>query len=598
MASKHKAARLLTLALSVLAFGAPSSHAEETLRVNLLDNGDFEEQAPGHRGPRGVVRIPWWRSSHGVEMIVGEAGSRALVTAPEQFAEQPVAAYAPLVEELRVRGEVVGRGVLELRDGAGRVALEVGDDSGAAVAFDVPMADFAQAAGRALTPRFVLRLSATDSPARWDELACEVALPLPSEEELRFEIVEELEWIFGLWLDRCLDDVGEEATGLACHILDVITGERLATTGTSVHPLMIQLRRAAAVEEHDRWRRATDRFLDDLFRRCLHPTTGLPRTWDPQADRPRESPVEIHMMLELLLDVVQQGPMNFRTRALEAAMQIGDHVLERGILPDGNVAASYFPATGEPNPEVSVLRRLDVPAQLARLGRTTEDFRYSRAAREACVTFDFTNFWPGTWDAIDPGWDDNYGHYGERATVMWKAHPDDEAFKRISYGGAVHYHEPWRDALRLGGNVAADQVRCWFVLKEIAELEPVTREEIAALLRMAARSHFKGEQYENGTWGDVTVYDFDPKGNLNVGDLPGTPMNLLHGLAGLYSEELGLRDEETRAMFTAVFRSSRAHYKREFGYLTGRAEVAGHNYGGGEVRFAVGLVEMLRRLSD
>lgn len=595
MRTEHKSMPLLLIALFAVCL--ETSRAEDTHAFNLLDNGGFEEASPGLRGRDGLERIPWWKSSAGASMIEGEESAHFLVTRAGAWARQPVAAYGPLASELQVRGRVRGSGALTLIDGSGeRATIELASDSSDWRSFSYTGSDFADRLGRSLTPRFELEVSAQDR-ADWDDLEFLVELPLPTETELRDEIVAELDWVFSLWLERCLDDVGPEPSHLPCHLLDVVTGERIATGAVGLHPLTTLMREAASYEDNPMWRDAVDKQLNDLLDRCLHPLTRLPRSWDVERDVGRTGPVEIHLMLEFLLDIVQRGPVNLRSRSLQAAVDIGKHVRNAGVLPDGNVAASYYPESGAPNTDVSVLRRLDVPAQLARLGKMTDEHVYARVAREACVTLGFTNFWPGTWDAIDPGWDDNYGHYGKRATVMWKSYPEDQVFRGLSYGGAVHYHEMWRNALRLGGNVAADQVRCWIVLRDIAVLEPETRDEIRGLLRIAARSHFKGEQYGNGAWGDVTIYDFDPKGNLNVGDLPGSPRNLLHGLAGIYDEELGLRTDETRAMFTAVLRSSREHYRREFGYLTTRTELSGHNYGGGEIRMAVGLCEMLGQLS-
>lgn len=590
--------KLAVLSAALLVCGLPeSSQAEENQLFNLLDNGGFEQEIKGLKGPDGFVRIPWWKSSAGASMLQEQAGEHAFMTQQGSWIRQPVAAFAPLASEFLVRGRVRGSGNVTLVDGSGkRAAIAVESAEDAYQTFEITASQFEAVLGASLVPRFELEFS-SEASATWDDLEAWVSLPVPTPAELRDECVAELDWVFSLWLERCLDDVGPQKTGLPCHLIDVVTGERLATGAATLHPLTTLMRQAAAVEHNPVWRAAVDTQVGELLERCLHPVTGFPRSWDVEQDVGRDSPIEIHLMLEFLIDVIRKGPTNHRLRSLEAALLIGRQVIKAGALPDGNIAASYYPNSGAPNTEVSVLRRLDVPAQLARLGVVTEKHEFARAAREACVTLDFTNFWPGNWNSIDPGWDDNYGHYGRRATDMWQAYPDDQVFRRLSYDGAVHYHEMWRDALQLGGNVAADQVRCWLTLVDIAELAPETKSAIAEVLSLAARSHFKGEQYGNGAWGDVTIYNFDPKGNLNVGDLPGTPRNLLHGLAGIYSEDLGLQSDELRAMFTAVLRSSRTHYRREFGYLTTRSEVAGQNWGGGEIRLAVGLVEMLEQLS-
>ena len=147
--------------------------------------------------------------------------------------------------------------------------------------------------------------------------------------------------------------------------------------------------------------------------------------------------------------------------------------------------------------------------------------------------------------------------------------------------------------------MAADQVRCWRVVADAAELEHFDagrRAELVRLLRAAVRSHFKGEQYGNGAWGDVTVFGFEPKDNLQVGDLPGLPQNLLQGIAFLYDATLTNDLDDLRAMYAAVFESSLTAYGRPFGVLATRRELQGQNLCNGSLRFAVGLVEMLRRL--
>jgi hypothetical protein len=107
--------------------------------------------------------------------------------------------------------------------------------------------------------------------------------------------------------------------------------------------------------------------------------------------------------------------------------------------------------------------------------------------------------------------------------------------------GWRHYEPIWVDALTLGGNVAADQVRCWNLLGDVVKLAPGEKDSIARMLHRASRSHFKGEQYDNGAWGDVTVFRFGPRTGLEVGDYPGAPQNLLNGLATIYTDELGNR---------------------------------------------------------
>jgi hypothetical protein len=238
-----------------------------------------------------------------------------------------------------------------------------------------------------------------------------------------------------------------------------------------------------------------------------------------------------------------------------------------------------------------------VPLQLVRLAQLTGDDRYYESACEALETLEFTNRWAGTWDAIDPGFDDDFGHYGARAARAARARPQDEKFRRFVLQGWNHYVPIWRDALRYGDNIAADQVRCWKIGVDLAHLEPELRADMGPLLWMAARTHFKGEQYDGGAWGDVTIFDWSPRGGRHVGDLTGAPQNLLSGLASVYVDEIGLRIAEVRGMYTAVLRDSIRTYKRPFGFLAERPEREGANPAFGSLRMMTGLVEMLRALS-
>ncbi|HUR28302.1 MAG TPA: hypothetical protein VM509_08945, partial [Planctomycetota bacterium] len=142
----------------------------------------------------------------------------------------------------------------------------------------------------------------------------------------------------------------------------------------------------------------------------------------------------------------------------------------------------------------------------------------------------------------------------------------------------------------------ADQTRCWEFLLRYAELVPSARATIEPLLRAAVRAHFKGEQYDDGAWGDMTFADFSMR-TLNVGDASGCPVNLLKGLATMYRKGSALRTDATRAMFTAVLRSSQEHYQRKYGWLSTREERRGENPAGAELGVLLAAAEMLRNLS-
>jgi hypothetical protein len=583
-------------------------------RVELIENYQFRHRvsqaAPGS--------VPWWTVSRGkatLRSLDGELDPGVsyglLALEPGSAIEQPLALPPGSVDSLQFDCMAVNVWFV-VRDDTGRELRKrirhfaESHAPGAEIAvplfetrFSLSDLDGWESGG--LTPRLTIRLEAADGAHRSEVAHCSAQADLPWTQEagLRTELITELDWVFSNWLDLGLDRVGPRETAFLSTAFDAQTGKPLVYLDGGAHPFYALLGRALQVEKNERWSAAYDAYLTDLFALAYHPDTGLPRVWNVQTDQPDdETPREVAYSFGHLLDIAEKGPEQWRAQALAQAVRIGEMVLAKGVLPDGEVAARYRPRDGAPNTSYPPLRRLDVPCELARLGALTGDDRYTAAARDAFAQFEFTHSWPGTWDAIDPGFDDNYGHYGARAVKAWKAHPDEPAFRNIAEGGARHYMPIWRDALQLGGNIAADQVRCWKILRDVAALEPDLKDEVAELLRLAARNHFKGQQYADGTWGDVTIYNFDPKAYLEVGDLPGIARNLVEGLAFVYEDDLGLATPDQRALFTAVFRSSRDHYKREFGYLSTRTERAGVNPAGGGVRLGAGMVEMLHQLGD
>jgi hypothetical protein len=581
------------------------------VRVQCLDGGGAdasvssdpngtERDRPFVRTASGIEPIPWWRSAKGREQLSGSEEPTVMRTASGEWLEQPFAVYAPLVDTLRIRGKVAGSGTLVVLDGKGGRFSRVIAPSGQAP-FEITAGEIAAALGRPPSPRLTLRLEpGPDGHAStWMEVEASSELPCPTETALRGEIIAQIDEIFTTLFERAGDDVGPRKTALLVKSFDAVTGKTLFVLPTAgFNSVYAALLDAVAVEETPQWRALCDRVLGDFLALQLHPDTGLPRSWDPTRDVPDDTtPVEIALSLGFLIDVADHGPKDLRERARVAAVKIGDVVLRKGLLPDGNCAASYVPRDGTPNADISLLRRLDVPLQLVRLTKLTGDARYAKAAREPLATLEFTNRWAGTWDSIDPGFDDEFGHYGARATRAALALPDDPLFRRFAIEGWKHYDPIWRAALRHGGNIAADQVRCWRIAVELAHLEPLLRPDMGPLLRMAARSHFKGEQYDNGAWGDVTIFDWSPRTTLQVGDLTGSPQNLLTGLASIYVDEIGLRTDEIRGMYTAVLRSSIAQYKKAYGFIADRDERKGANPATGSVRMLTGLVEMLRALS-
>jgi hypothetical protein len=449
------------LGLGLLTGASPGG----TVAVQLLDGGDF---AAGLESPDGKAppRPPWWRVEGGAR-VVERAGAHWLALDPGAVARQPFAAYAPTAAGLVVAGRVRGAGRVTIVDGqGGRATFEVGD-AGDADAFEVRGEQIAGLLGRPIVPRFELELAARgDATVEWTALEARVPLPLVERAELRAEIASILGWILDTWTERAADVEGR-ATAFLSAQFDAVTGERLAAIPGGLLPLQIFL--AEALESHadPKWSGMLDGFLADYLELGLHGTTGLPRRWDGTRDVPLDATyVQIAPDLSFLIGIAERGPEAWRARARAAAARIGETVLDHGVLPDGSVAAEYRPADAAISTNVPPLRRLDVPCQLARLAALLGDERYLRAARGAVLELEYTHAWPGTWDEIDPGFDDDFGLYGARAVEMLRVRPGERAFRDLFESGWRRYAPLWRDSTRFGGTVAADQVRCWALLAD------------------------------------------------------------------------------------------------------------------------------------
>ena len=602
----HARTIITTSLVAVLGALAPEAAArEDVLLMQLLDNPNFSESLPDEAaGER--VEVPWWRTTKGAEQLIGRElpdGTKEqwLWVSQGVSAEQPLAAYGPTAGGIVITARVSGAGRLVVIDGAGRehverFAVPVGEELELSVG---PLSGL-EAFQEGVRPRLTVKLaSSKESTAYFESVRADVPLPAPSAEELRVEVIALLEQVISLWAERGLDREGPRETGFACNRWDVITGERLQTQRGRAHPLFSLMGEALTVEERDDWRQLYDAYLGDWLELCFDDQTGFPRTWLPLEDEAFVQPsVEMAGIMQLLVDTMESEREPFASKAKERAEVIAELVRQRGTLPDGNVAAGYSGADGTPMLNYIPLRRLGLPAELVRFGELIGDETYLTIARGALATMEFTHSWPGTWQRIDPGWDDRYGHYGHHAVKMWEAAPKELAFQSFALDGWRFFAPLWEDSLRLGGFIAADQVRCWMILKDIVALDERERPLVQERLRAAVRSHFKGEQYETGAWGDVTFFQFDPKTNLEIGDLPGLPSNLLLGLATLYGEDLGHSDEELRALFASVMRSSVEHYRRDYGYLVTRTQSAGANPCGGSIRLGVALAEMLKGLSS
>ena len=570
---------------------------EAVLAFPMLHNGDFSLPQEPRVVPGG---IPWWlQRGKGCALLELE-GEKWLVTGGEGVTHQPVPAYAPLVEGLVVRGRVRGHGLVAIVDGRGKRAQLDCAGSGEPREFEWSGADIARAMGSLPVPRLSLELSSADGkPCAWTALEVLVPLPNPTVEALRAEVVETLHYCIDPWLERALDDVGPRETGLVCHLIDAVTGERLQTGAGGFHPLMDILLDAVEHEPDPLWTSTLERCIEDFLGLLFHPETGLPSQYDALGDRTLpDMHHELHVYFRFLLDVAERGPVEFRERSRAAAERLAESVLRTGVLPDGNVAALYRPRDGHASNETRGLRRLDMPAQMTRLAALNGDERLLDASRDAVATLLYTHYWPGTWSHIDPGFDDDFGHYGDRAGAMAACFPEEELFRRVVDGAWDKFRVLWPQAMRFGGSMAADQVRGWRILADYSALRPEIRAELDGFLLEAVHSHLRGQQYGNGAWGDVTYSGFNPKLDLQVGDFPGTPSNLLEGLADLYGRGLGPNDEELRALFTAVLRSSLETYGREYGLIMGMREIDGPNVAGGSIRIGKALTLMLAGLSD
>jgi hypothetical protein len=542
--------------------------------------------------------IPWWIQSGPAAAISESEGSHWLVTKGTAKVQQPIVGYAPLIDQFLLRGQVRGRGRITLIDGEGRRASLAVGAHGEIRGFEWNAEQIAEAMGNTPMPRLNLQLEADGEQAEWTAIEALVAFPFPTEEALRVEVVARLHDTLDPWIERGVDRVGPRETGLFSTLFDAITGEVITTYESGSHPVADSLLDAVQFERDPLWVEALENYTRDYLSLCFHPDTALPQLWDPKQDVALDRSFhQIHVALRFLLNVHERGPLEHRATAMELAERLAQSVLDSGILPDGNVAAMYRPFDGASSNETPPLRRLDMPAQLTRLAALNGDERLLNASRGAVATLLYTHYWPGSWNRIDPGFDDDFGHYAARAEVMAASFPDEELFRRVVDSGWDRFSVLWRQSLKFGGSMAADQVRCWKLLLAYSALRPEIRPELGQLLEGAVHSHLRGEQYGNGAWGDVTYYGFQPSVDLQVGDLPGTPTNLLEGIALCYGTGLGPQDEDTRALFAAVLRSSMTTYGRKYGLLSTMREIDGPNHAGGSVRIAPALTLMLEKLS-
>lgn len=594
----------LLLATPARARACQQSEAALVQRVELLHGGSFIKDSGA--GP--ATPLAWWRSSRGQALLLGVAGEPGeLQTAGADWVEQPLAFPADQAQSLLFQVRVTGVGVLLFRDGAGHEArLEVGAPDAVDSLVSVDAARLVEAFGGPLVPRLVVRLEGRGAQgARWRYAECSVELPLPSPAALRADLVQELQWIIELWREHAADRRGPEHTAYAAAFFDVLTGQALGDL-EGQHSVVADLFLGCARAGVPGAAQANAALARELLTRSLDPGTGLPRRFNCTTDQPVVAgPVEVHTHLAYLVDLAEGGapglPEDLPGLAAAAASRMAATLREYGPLPDGQLCAKYVPNTAGAIGSYPALRRLDVPAALAQVARLEGATQPPVVVIDALAQLLFTHTWVGEWHEIDPGFDDNFGHYGGRGMQLWQAYPELSLFSELTLSGWRYYGPRWRDALRFGGNIAADQVRCWRIFSKAAELDTSLVEGLAPLLRDGLRVHWKGQQYDGGAWGDVTVKAFDPKAHLQVGDTKGVPQNMITGFAVLYDRRFadapgGMGLAELRARFAAVLASTREHYRRPFGYLSTRSEVQGANYCGGEMRLAAGLMDLLHAL--
>jgi hypothetical protein len=567
--------------------------------LEALVGGDFRDPFGPGRRPAG--RLPWWRVQAGAPELDSAAGELRLPAG--SAVEQPLAALPGALLGLTISGELGGGARLLLRDGRGGERL-VAQGSGAGFqAFEWRLTEVEPA----LLPRLRLCIEAPAADGAARRLSAGVPLPRLEEPELRAAVVVRLVELFEPWLAGALDRSGPRATAFVVGAPAADTGRLAGNPGrrVSLHPLYSQLLRAFSLEPRADWEAALLNYLADYLELAVHPGTGLPRLYDPVEDAALdEQPVEIAAHLEFLLDWSEFGPEAGRERARAAARRMALAALEHGRLPDGSVAAKFVPKSGATDTSTVELRRLDVPARwvrafgsrgVLRAGAPSEaEAAALEAAVEAVHRLELYHHWAGTWDRIDPGFDDEYGHYGARAVEMWAAEPEQPVFRELALSGLERFGPLWDEALAFGGNIAADQVRCWQIAAKIALLDPALSGQIEARLEAAAHVHFTGQQNAAGDWIDTTVVGFDPQ-NLPVGDTLGVPQNLLSGLALVAENLRGPARARALARFQAVLLQSEASFRRPFGFVDGKAAAAGAP-ATGTLRVAPGLIGILRAI--
>lgn len=576
----------------------PAAGEGELLTVDLVRGGEFDSPIFAPAQAEFGTGIAWWRSAGGKALTraVEAPGTdgRVLQLAPNTTIEQVLVASP----------EALARGVLEVRSlGALRMTLTDADGARIERFLQGPETRLELAGltgGAAVRPPVRLTLTASpDEVCTLDRVALTVPLPSPSPEALREAIVERLAWTIELLLEHRADQVGERHSTLLTTDIDVVTGQVLGTQYGWVSAFSELLLRAWRHAPREDWERHLVQHVEDVLELCLHPDTGLPVYWDPVADRQLETtPVEIARAFEFLLDCAEFGPEAIRDRARAAALRIGETVLEHGVLSNGEILVKYVPATAAGTSKLPRIRALDVAGRLARLGALVDDPRFVHAAEAALDDFEYLHRWAGHWYEIDPGFDDDFGNWGGRIASMLESDGELPAARRLLDTGVAHYFEHWEPALLHGALIAADQVRGWEVLVRAAGLDTDLRPRLDELLEAAVAAHLVGQFSQAGIWVDLSHQIWQPRGALEVGDVPGIPGNLLTGLGLCAGAGLGPDEDELRAWFLLVMGTTYDHYGRPYGCLPTPIESRAGNPSGAALRLALAQTEMLAAVGE
>ncbi len=573
----------------------PDLESARELRIPLIDGGGFELPFFPDADQRLGTGVPYWRGS-GATLVEGPNGGHVLRLGRAGSLTQPVGLGREAVATLQMAANVRGSGALVLSNASGDSA-SFPFESEDWMRLEVPAAQLA-ALTEGWVPRFVLMLKAGPEGAEFDDVSATAALPRVAAEDLRVEALAFVDGVVDSWLAASLDDLGERPTSFAVQGFDAVTGKSLgAGTPGGVHPLFELLLELHALFGRERDTVALVAHLDDFFESGFIEGTDIPVQWDPIRDAPvPERAFEVARTLRFLLDVTLRGPLSQRERAEERARGLAQFLSDNAVLPTGEIAGVLIPGEQRMSGRTASLRRLDVPTELVRAGVVFERPDWIAVARGALSEFEFLHVWGGVWYSIDPGLDDDYGHYGARSATMALALEGDEYFGRLALSGYRYLAPIWRQTLQHGGFVAADQVRGWGVLLQVAELHSKEASQIAELLDMAVRGHWKGEQDSAGAWVDVSHHRWDPKLKLEVGDVPGAPANLIEGLGLALDERLGLDRDVLRGRLAVVLRSTVRAYGAEYELLPTRPASAGANPASGGLRVSLALLAALERL--